>query len=241
MLVAYIGTDFRGFAAQPGVRTVGGVLTNALERMLRHTVELTCAGRTDAGVHAWGQVVSFPAKPDVDVAALQRGLNKALKPAIVVRSARLAPPGFDARRAATGRRYRYTVLNRAVPDPFLAETTWHVAGPLDVRAMRLACDPLYGDHDFGSFCRTIKGSSLVRRVRHADWVELGDGLLRFEIEASSFCQQMVRSLVGTMVEIGLGKKRAGDMAGILRARDRHVAGEIAPPRGLCLWEVTFLS
>jgi tRNA pseudouridine38-40 synthase len=207
--------------------------------MLRHTVELTCAGRTDAGVHAWGQVVTFPAKPDVDLATLQRGLNKALKPEIVVRSACVAQPGFDARRSATGRCYRYTVLNRAVPDPFLAQTTWHVARPLDVRAMRLACDPLYGDHDFGSFCRSISGTSLVRRVRHADWVEAGDGQLRLEIEASSFCQQMVRSLVGTMVEIGLGKRRAGDMAGILRARDRHAAGEVAPPHGLCLWEVTF--
>ena len=135
--------------------------------------------------------------------------------------------------------YRYSILNRAVPDPFLAETTWHVAHPLDLRAMRLACDPLYGEHDFASFCRRTEGSSLVRRVRFADWSDLGDGLLRFDIEASSFCQQMVRSLVGTMIEIGLGKRRAGDMAEVLRARDRQMAGEVAPAHGLCLWEVTY--
>ena len=207
--------------------------------MLRHSVELSCAGRTDAGVHAWGQVVVFSARPGVDVPALQRGVNKALGPTIVVRSARHAPEGFDARRSATGRCYRYSILNRAVPDPFLAETTWHVAHPLDLRAMRLACDPLYGEHDFASFCRRTEGSSLVRRVRFADWSDLGDGLLRFDIEASSFCQQMVRSLVGTMIEIGLGKRRAGDMAEVLRARDRQMAGEVAPAHGLCLWEVTY--
>jgi tRNA pseudouridine38-40 synthase len=239
LTVAYLGTGFRGFAAQPGIRTVGGVLSAALERTLRHTVELTCAGRTDAGVHAWGQVVTFSTRDGVDVLALARSVNKAVGPAIVVRSACVVSEGFDARRSATGRRYRYTVLNRAVPDPFLAETTWHVAPRLDVRAMRLACDPLYGEHDFASFCRRIEGSSLVRRVREADWTDVGDDLLRFEIEASSFCQQMVRSLVGTMIEIGLGKKRAGDMAGVMRARDRQMAGEVAPPHGLCLWEVAF--
>ena len=239
MTVAYRGTSFRGFAAQPGIRTVGGALTAALERTLRHTVELTCAGRTDSGVHAWGQVVTFSTRDGVDLPALARGLHTALGPAIVVRSACLVPEGFDARRSATGRKYRYTVLNRAVPDPFLADTTWHVAAPLDVPAMRLACDPLYGEHDFASFCRRIEGASLVRRVRAADWKTVGDDLLRFEIEASSFCQQMVRSLVGTMVEIGVGKRRAGDMADVLRARDRQMAGEVAPPHGLCLWEVSY--
>jgi tRNA pseudouridine38-40 synthase len=239
LTLAYRGTGFRGFAAQPGVRTVGGVLMAALERTLRHTVDLTCAGRTDAGVHAWGQVVTFSTQEGVDLPALTRSVNKAVGPAIVVRSACVAPQGFDARRSATGRRYRYTVLNRATPDPFLADTAWHVPSRLDVRTMRLACDPLYGEHDFASFCRRVEGSSLVRRVREATWSEVGDDLLRFEIEASSFCQQMVRSLVGTMVEVGSGKRRAGEMAGVVRARDRQMAGEIAPPHGLCLWEVTY--
>ena len=112
--------------------------------------------------------------------------------------------------------------------------------PLDVAAMRLACDPLYGEHDFSAFCRRPPdGASLVRVVRDARWTVLDDHLLRFEIEASSFCQQMVRSLVGTMVEVGIAKRRAGEMSGILRSRDRAHAGGLAPPHGLCLWAVRY--
>jgi tRNA pseudouridine38-40 synthase len=226
---------------QPGVRTVGGLLAAALERYLRHTVEITCAGRTDTGVHAWGQVVTFDARADADPVALQRALNRALKPAVVVRAAEVAPTGFDARRAAISRRYRYTVLNDAVPDPFSAGTAWHVAAPLDLAAMRLACDPLHGEHDFSSFCRRppVPGVSLVRVVRDVRWVDVGERMLRFEIEASSFCHQMVRSIVGTMVEVGTGKRKAGEMSGIIRSRSRAAAGGLAPAHGLCLWEVRY--
>ncbi|HET9692344.1 MAG TPA: tRNA pseudouridine(38-40) synthase TruA [Acidimicrobiales bacterium] len=241
MTVAYDGGGFHGFAAQPGQRTVAGVLAAALERHLRHAVDLTCAGRTDAGVHAWGQVVSFDARDDVDPAAMARAVTKALKPAVVVRSAERAPAGFDARFDATGRRYRYTVLNRSVADPFLAATSWHVERPLDLPAMRLACDPLHGEHDFASFCRRPPqaGGSTVRVVRHAGWSDLGDGVLRFEIAASSFCQQMVRSVVGLLVDVGTGKRRAGEVSGVIRAATRSAAGQIAPPQGLCLWSVDY--
>jgi tRNA pseudouridine38-40 synthase len=112
-----------------------------------------------------------------------------------------------------------------------------VAAPLDLTAMRLACDALYGEHDFSSFCRrpSLDGASLVRVVRHADWLDLGDGIVRFEIEASSFCQQMVRSIVGTLVDVGRGKRKAGEMAAVVQARSRAAAGQLAPPHGLCLW------
>ncbi|MGH9094488.1 MAG: tRNA pseudouridine(38-40) synthase TruA [Acidimicrobiales bacterium] len=240
MLVAYLGSSYRGFAAQPGQPTVAGALVGALERHLRHTVELTCAGRTDAGVHAWGQVVTFDARADVDVDGMARAVNKTLGPVIVVRDAAVAAPGFDARRHATGRRYRYTIRNQPAADPFSAATAWHVSRPLDLAAMRLACDPLFGEHDFSAFCRRPPpGGSLVRVVRDAHWSALDDGMLRFEVEASSFCQQMVRSVVGLMVDVGLGRRRAGEMAGVLRARDRGAAGRLAPPHGLCLWEVTY--
>jgi tRNA pseudouridine38-40 synthase len=243
LLVAYDGAPFRGFAPNRQVRTVAGDLTVALERVLGHRVVLTCAGRTDAGVHAWGQVVSFDASGEpgtLNLVALQRSLLKLLAPSIVVRQIAEAEPGFDARRWATARLYRYTVLNRGVPDPFLAGTSWHVEEPLDLRAMQLACDPLYGEHDFASFCRKAPDNgSLVRRVVDARWLELGDGVVRFDIEASSFCQQMVRALVGTMVDVGLGKRRAGDMSGVLRSGDRSQAGAPAPPHGLCLWEVRY--
>jgi tRNA pseudouridine38-40 synthase len=241
MLLAYDGSGYHGFALQPGVPTVGGALAGALERYLRHTVELTCAGRTDTGVHAWGQVVTFDARADAEPAALQKAVNRALRPRIVVRAAEVADPGFDARRCATGRTYRYTVRNDPVADPFSATTAWHVAAPLDLAAMRLACDGLIGEHEFSSFCRRppVPGASLVRVVRDARWVDLGGGMLRFEIEASAFCHQMVRSIVGTLVDVGLGRKKAGDMVAIVRAASRARAGQPAPPHGLCLWEVSY--
>jgi tRNA pseudouridine38-40 synthase len=242
MTVAYDGTGFSGFSENLNVKTVGGELKAALATVLRHPVNLIVAGRTDAGVHAWGNVVHFDAEDDVDVVSLQRHLNSMLGPAIVIRSAEVAPPQFNARHDAIARRYRYSVLNRPVPDPFLARITWHVPQPLDISVLRLTCDPLIGEHDFSSFCRVQKrvpDASLVRLVYDARWVDAGDGLLRFDIDASSFCQQMVRALVGTMVPMGLGKQRPGEMAGILRARDRSAANRVAPARGLCLWEVVY--
>jgi tRNA pseudouridine38-40 synthase len=243
MLVAYDGTRFRGFAAQPGQRTVAGALAEAIGRVVQHPVDITCAGRTDRGVHAWGQVIHVDVQPPddgLDLAALARSCRKQLGPEVVVRAAMPAEEGFDARRSATGRRYRYTIVNREVPDPFLARFAWHVEHPLDRRAMDLACDPLYGEHDFSSFCRRpTPEASLVRRVRQVRWTDVGDGVLRFEIEANAFCHQMVRSVVGTLVDVGLGRKRAGDVAGIVRACDRAKAGQMAPPHGLCLWEVEY--
>lgn len=241
LTVAYHGGRFKGFAPNRQVRTVGGVLTEALEKVLRAPVVVTCAGRTDAGVHAWGQVVHFDAPEPVDPAALQRSLNSMLAPEVAVREAVVAPPGFDARRHAVARRYRYTVLNRPFPDPFLADRAWHVADPLDLRVMRLACDPFIGEHDFSAFCRRPEGEghSMVRKVLRAEWADLGEGVLRFDIEATAFCQQMVRSIVGTLVACGLGKVTAGDISWIIRSKDRGNAAPIAPPHGLVLWEVAY--
>jgi tRNA pseudouridine38-40 synthase len=240
MTVAYDGSGFRGFAANAGVRTVGGSLTQALERVLRHPVELTCAGRTDAGVHAQGQVVSFDAADDgLDLERVQRSLNAMLGPEVAVPSVEAAPPDFDARHSARARRYRYTVLAAPWPDPFWAGRAWHVDQPIDLDLLRLGTDPLLGEHDFSSFCRRPDPSvSLVRRVTEACWEQDGD-LFHFWIEANAFCHQMVRSIVGTLVEIGTGRKRAGDLLGIMAARDRTAAGQLAPPDGLCLWTVTY--
>lgn len=246
MTVAYDGRRFHGFARNAGVRTVAGTLADALERVLGHAVELTCAGRTDTGVHAWGQVVSFDALASVfDPAVVTKSVNGLCGPEIAVRAVGVARPGFDARHAAVARRYRYTVFNRFEPNPFVAATAWHVRDPLDLRTMTLACDPLIGEHDFSAFCRKPKGPfpgeppSLVRRVRDARWLDLGDGLLRFDIEANAFCHQMVRSIVGTLVDIGRGRLRAGELTGIMRSGDRSRAGNLAPPHGLCLWEVVY--
>ena len=253
--VAYDGSQFHGFAMNDGVRTVAGVLTDALALIARRPIEITGAGRTDAGVHAWDQVVSCDLPVDVDIDALARRLTKMCAPGIVVRAARWADDAdFDARFSALWRRYRYTILNDPTPDPFLAPTVWHVAAPLNLDLMRLACDPLMGEHDFSAFCRRPKlsrdqvergdpGPSMFRRVTLARWSEHssdhGARVLRFEIRANAFCHQMVRSIVGTLVDVGRGKLSPGDLSGILRSRERSAAGTVAPPQGLTLWEVGY--
>ena len=240
LVVAYDGTDFHGFAKQVDQRTVAGVLKDAIERVVRSEVELACAGRTDAGVHAWGQVVSFAVAPNTDLVRLRTSLNGMLGPEVVVRDASIAPPDFDARHSARWRAYQYTIVNWPVSDPFRARYAWHVPAPLDLRALRLAADPFVGEHDFASFSRKgPEGSTQVRRVTASEWVDLGDGILRYDIRANAFCWQMVRSIVGTMVEVGVGKKRPGDILSIMRAGDRAAAGQVAPAHGLSLWKVGY--
>ncbi len=246
LLVAYDGTDLHGFAESAGVRTVLGELSAAVARVVRAPVALTGAGRTDAGVHAWGQVVSGEIPADTDLRRLQRSVSRLCGPEIVVRQASWAPPDFDARFSATSRTYRYDVWNDAAPNPLRARFTWHVAGSLDVGAMDRAAADVVGEHDFASFCRRPKPApgraepSLVRRVHEARWLAVDGGpLLRFEIRASSFCHQMVRSLVGTTVDVGCGRRAAATMAEVVAARDRGAAGRVAPPAGLVLWEVGY--
>jgi len=245
VLVAYDGTDYHGFAENGDIPTVGLALRSAIEQVIGTAVELTVAGRTDARVHAWGQVVSLDLPAGADLARLQKSLNGLLRPAVAVRAVEPAPEGFDARFSARWRRYRYTILNRAVPDPFLARTAWHVPEPLDVPALRLATDPLVGEHDFTSFCRAPKVAegappvTLVRRVLDVGWETDPTGVLRFEIRANAFCHQMVRSIVGLLVDVGRGRRRAGDVLAVLRAKDRAGVGNIAPPHGLCLWAVGY--
>ena len=256
LTVAYDGSGFHGFAEHEGVRTVMGDLRAAMERVLQVPMPLVGAGRTDAGVHAWGQVVSGDVPDGMDdagLADLERRLNKMLGPEIAVRDgAFTADPEFSARFSATYRHYRYLVHNAPVHHPLLARTAWHIRQPLALWAMNLACDPIIGEHDFSTFCRRpkpVEGQqpvSLVRRIISAEWFEVpsqvpGDlpGLLRFEIRATAFCHQMVRSLVGTMGDVGLGRLHAGEMRGMLLRRDRAAAGQVAPPHGLMLWEVGY--
>ncbi len=249
LVVAYDGAGFHGFAENVGVRTVMGELRAAIERVTGNPVELTGAGRTDAGVHGWGQVVSGDLPATVDLENLVHRLNRMCGPEIAVRSARWAAADFDARFSAVWRHYRYTVVNTPYAHPLRAATAWHVPQPLNLRAMQLGCDALIGEHDFSSFCRAPKvrdgdpTPSLVRRVQLARWTALRgddeDGVLLFEIRANAFCHQMVRSIVGTLVDAGLGRIRAGEMRSIMLRRDRAAAGQVAPPHGLCLWEVGY--
>ena len=249
LTVAYDGTGFRGFAESDGVRTVMGDLRRAVETVVRASIELTGAGRTDAGVHAWGQVVSgeLPASTDLD--RLTRSVNGMCGPEISVRDARWAPEDFSARFSATARTYRYHLWNDPAPNPLLARTTWQIPRSLDLDAMQAGSAVLLGEHDFSSFCRRPKPvdgvgvPSLVRRLDTATWSEVDDAwgpaLVRFEITASSFCHQMVRSIVGTLVDVGLGRRGVASISSILAARDRNAAGRVAPPTGLVLWAVDY--
>ncbi len=267
MLIAYDGQPFRGFAEQRADdSTVARSLRVALSHLVGYEPELSVAGRTDAGVHAWGQVVAFDVNESVlrryDLERIQKSLNKQLKPSIVIRSVERASSDFDARRSPTARRYRYSIHNAPIASPFLATSAWHVTEELDIAAMNEAAATIVGEHDFSSFCKKpyfsrensgvaeelaaagLHRGHLVRRVHSAQWLVVDDSdntgeLVRFDVEAKAFCHQMVRSLVGTMVDIGKGKRPVADMARVLAAKDRALASTPAPPQGLCLWEVLF--
>ena len=246
LTVAYDGRTFHGFAANAGVRTVAGELIASLTGILRldHPIEMVCAGRTDRGVHAYGQVVSFDVPSDFDLVELVRRVNRRVGPQISVRDPQVMDPDFDARFNATSRRYRYLIWNRPEPDPFLAGRAWHVLKPLDLDRMRLACDPFIGLHDFGAFCRCTtradgSPATLKRRITEMTCVARGDGLFTIEIEAKAFCQQMVRSIVGTVVEVGYGRRTAGGIVGVIASGDRTKAGDLALPEGLYLLRVGY--
>lgn len=250
LVVAYDGTDFRGLAPNPGVRTVVGEMQRVLAAAIGYVPDIVMSGRTDAGVHASHQVLSLdlPSGHVADNAAIdrvQRMLNARLRPEVVTQSIELVDPDFSARFDATGRSYRYRITNRPAADPIAARYAWHVAEPLDLALMRLACDPIIGEHDFSSFCRRPKVSpgseplSLVRRIDKAAWSEVAEGQLEFRIDGSAFCHQMVRSLVGFHVAVGRGKRTAGEILGVLRARDRQLAEQPAPPHGLHLIDVQY--
>ena len=239
LLLAYDGTDFHGWARQPGVRTVQGAIEDALARMLGEPPRLSVAGRTDAGVHALGQVASFLAPPAVDPLRVQRMLNGLLAPEVVVRQARVAPNSFDARHSATGREYLYRISTGPVPDPFTARYVWHRPGRLQVAAMRAAARLLRGELDFASFCRApTLPASTVRDLRRLGVSARGEAL-EIRAEANAFLHQMVRSLVGTLVAVGEGKIDANAMPEILAARNRAMAGPVAPSHGLTLVRVRY--
>lgn len=250
MTVAYDGTDFAGFAPNVGQRTVGGDLEAALSKVLREPIALTCAGRTDRGVHAWGQVVSFDTTSSTfEPARLCRSVRGLCGPAIAVRDVAAVPHTFDARFSAAWRRYRYTIVNDDMAAPPDSRYVWVVPDPLDLAAMEQGAIAIIGPHDFSSFCRRPPprrdgtAVSLERTVLDATWSSTltagGQRRLVFDIRAPAFCHQMVRSIVGLLVDIGVGRRRASDVVSVLRALDRSVHSSLAPSRGLCLWEVGY--
>ena len=238
--LAYDGSAFRGFARQPTVRTVQDELEKVLAVVLRETVVTTCAGRTDAGVHARRQVVSMNLSNPIDnQEGVKRSVNKMLPPDMAVEYLRSVPEGWSARFCALWRVYRYFVRTHPVADPLRRHVVWHLGRSLDRGAMNEAAAHLVGTHDFASFCRAAPGRSTVRKVLGASWTQTSPQELQLEIVASAFCHQMVRSLVGWCVEVGLGRRSAAETPQVLEARSRQAAGRVAPPEGLILWEVGY--
>jgi tRNA pseudouridine38-40 synthase len=236
--VAYDGSGFRGFARQPDHRTVQGEVEAVLERVFGHPMVTVGAGRTDAGVHARGQVMSFADDADVEPAVIKRAITGLLAPAIVATGCVLVDDTFNARFSASWRSYRYRVLNTPDPDPLLHASSWHVSDPLDLAAMNRAATALVGEHDFASFCRKAEGRTTERTVLEAVWEPI-DGLVVLRIRATAFCHQMVRSIVGFCVDVGRGRVPAESVPAVLAAKDRAAARPIAPPQGLILWEVGY--
>jgi tRNA pseudouridine38-40 synthase len=243
LTVAYDGADFAGWQLQENQRTVQGELEAALIRLLGHPLRATAAGRTDAGVHAEGQVVSVVLEPgdELPLRAFVHGLNRFLPEDIAVRDAAFAPEGFDARQLARGKHYRYRLLNRPTRSPLHRRTHWVLFAPLDRPPMEVAAEALVGEHDFAAFRSSdCPARTTRRRLDRIDlhWnPDLGE--LTFEVEGTAFLKHMVRNLVGTLVAVGRHRLPATQIQEILGSGDRRRAGPTAPAQGLCLVSVKY--
>jgi tRNA pseudouridine38-40 synthase len=244
LTVAYDGAEFSGWQWQPGRRTVQGVLEEALQRITGETLRVSASGRTDAGVHALGQVVSFASATYLAADVLQRALNAHLPDDVRVVAAAEAQRGFHAIDDSIGKRYRYLLQEGPVPNVFARRYAWFVRTRLDIEAMRTAASELVGQHDFKSFETT--GSPRVSTIRTVRDLTVsrqigldGRPLVVVEVEADGFLYNMVRNLVGTLREVGLGRRAAAWAGTVLRQRDRRQAGMTAPPHGLYLLRVFF--
>jgi tRNA pseudouridine38-40 synthase len=236
--IAYDGSGFRGYARQKGLRTVQGELEAALEKLVAAPVSTAVAGRTDAGVHARGQVVSYETAVEPDVDRTMRSLNGLLGPEIAVKAVRVAPEGFDARFSALWRRYRYLLSAGGVGDPTTRGHVWNTGRALDVEAMRKVVALYIGEHDFSAFCRNAAGRTNVRRVEESV-LEADRDAISYWVRANAFCHQMVRSLVGLAFDVGRGYIPVAEVAEIIEGRDRGRVKTVAPPHGLSLWEVGY--
>ncbi len=236
--IEYDGSGFRGWAAQPGLRTVQGELEAALATVLREPVQLTVAGRTDTGVHALGQVASFTAEATV-AGDLARRLNGVGPDDIAITAATAVDDGFDARRSARSRSYLYRVLARSAPSPFERGRALWWPHPIDLDELRACTDALPGTHDFTAFTPTQTDHvRFDRDILAASWDQDGD-ILAFRITADAFMRNMVRVLIGTMLEVGNGRRSLSSFRELLTGAPRDAAGDTAPPHGLYLESVAY--
>lgn len=240
LILSYDGTDFSGWQYQPDTRTVQGVVEEALGVILAGPVRISGSGRTDAGVHALGQAANFRTASGIECRALHRGLNALLSPDVRVLLVDEVPDSFDARRSAILRTYRYFIYTGSVMSPFLGRYAWHIPALLDGNIMNRSGSQLVGTHDFASFaCSRDETTSTVREVVTFQVEETDGGVVQIEIAANAFLRHMVRSIVGTIVQVGRGEMGAEEFNEIIEACDRSRAGMTAPPQGLFLVEVRY--
>ena len=239
LTLEYDGSNYSGWQLQPRHDSIQGRIEAALERIFTAPVRVFGSGRTDAGVHARGQVASISIPRPFDPEELQRALNSILPADIVILDISVAPDGFDPRRAAHSRVYEYRVLNRKVASAFDYRYSWLVRDHLDLAAMNFAAQIFVGDHDFAAF-RSLgtEVRTTIRRVISSEWTRDGD-LFLYRVEANSFLRHMVRAMVAAMIDVGRGKLAANKVATILAGLDRGAAPANAPPGGLYLVEVRY--
>ncbi len=240
LTIRYDGTDFSGWQTQPARRTVQETLEGAIAAITREPrVRVNASGRTDAGVHALGQVANVYSATKLPCDVLRKAVNAKLPPDVAVTDVAEAAQGFCANKDAVAKRYRYAIQDGRVADPFLRRTAWHVRTPLDADAMRRAAACLVGRHDFRCF-ETEWPNRLTSVRTIADLtVERLDEAIRIEVEADGFLYNMVRAIAGTLVQVGRGYWPEGEVADVLKAMDRRRAGPTAPPEGLFLLRVTY--
>jgi tRNA pseudouridine38-40 synthase len=239
LIIEYDGTRYAGWQLQPNGLSVQEVMEGALAEVLGTPVRLRSSGRTDAGVHARGMVAAFTTESAIPLTAFSDGLNTRLPPDIAVREALEAEPGFNPRADAVAKHYRYTIFTGRRRSPLARLQAWHLRGALDLDAMRAAAAHFVGEHDFAAF-RTAgcAAKTTVRRIESLNITRAGDAVV-IDVRGSGFLRNMVRIMVGTLVEVGRGKLPPGAVADLLAGRGAVVAGPTAPPQGLCLMEVYY--
>lgn len=240
LLIEYEGTRYAGWQAQAGQLTIQGSLIEAARHITQDDVAIPGASRTDAGVHAFGQVACLKTAAKTPLHKIQFGMNSVLPPDIVVKEVEEMGPEYDPRRQSKGKIYIYKILNRSYPSGLLRNFAWHVFKPLDINAMKEAALHLIGEKDFSSFKMTESDDlHSIREVTSVEIYEKGEGVIEIEVRGTAFLRHMVRILAGTLVAVGNGKLRPDDMPRIIEARDRTAAAMTAPPHGLILMKVEY--
>jgi len=239
LLIEYDGTNYHGWQTQPLIVTIQRTIETTIERIVQEKVNLTGSGRTDAKVHALGQVANFRSRTHIEASALKKGLNVYLPQDIVIKKVEEVPLEFDSCLDALSKTYRYSLLNQPERAAIGRDYVFHCLTPLSPEKMEEASAHLLGKHDFSSFrSSSCSATNPVRRIGRAEFQKEGN-LLQFYIESNGFLHHMVRSIVGTLLDVGRGKITPDEFRGILQAKDRKLAGRTAKPWGLCLMEVKY--